>query len=303
MSTTFSEKIKGFVLFGILLCGSLQAEVINLVVNGNFETGNFLGWTTAQQNPDGSWIVYSGSFPSLGPPPEGTYAAVTNTEHVSSMVLYQDIPLPADPLEPLILKYTYYYHNDGASFASPPTLEASRFFPNQQARIDIMDPSAPEFSVAPGDVLLNLFQTQPGDPFDVPYTTVSFDLSSFAGQTIRLRFALADSLGIFAFGVDEVSIELEVISILPPRNLVGKVIKNKFLTQTDRINRLRWQPSLTPGVISYYVLRNGELIAMVPSTAPLVYEDHNRSKAKDIYSVIAISVDGDQSDPVTITLP
>jgi len=57
---------------------------------------------------------------------------------------------------------------------------------NQRYRVDIMDPNAPSFDTGAG-VLLNLFQTLPGDPNSLGYTTLNFDLSSFAGSTVRIK--------------------------------------------------------------------------------------------------------------------
>jgi hypothetical protein len=87
--------------------------------------------------------------------------------------------------------------------------------PNQQARVDILigTPSS-EFSVLPGDVLDNVFQTQPGDPRVSGYTMQATDLTSLLqvhqGETLQLRFAVvADDLP-FLFGVDAVSLNVSV---------------------------------------------------------------------------------------------
>lgn len=90
----------------------------------------------------------------------------------------------------------------------------------------------------------------------------------------------------------------------PPLNLTGKQVKNKFLTQTDLINELHWSPSLSPSIVSYNIYRNGELIASVPSTDPLVYRDHNR-KSKEFYTyeVTAVNSLKMQSDPAVIVIP
>ena len=50
----------------------------------------------------------------------------------------------------------------------------------------------------------NLFQTNPGDPLSLGYTTLNFDLSAFAGSTVRFRAAEADNLGTFNFAIDDV---------------------------------------------------------------------------------------------------
>ena len=75
---------------------------------------------------------------------------------------------------------------------------------NQQYRIDLVMPSAPIASVAKSDVLATIFKTRPGDPARQERTPVSFDLSPWAGQTVRLRLAVADSQGPLRAGVDDI---------------------------------------------------------------------------------------------------
>ncbi len=91
-----------------------------------------------------------------------------------------------------MLSLQVYYENQGGTFATPPSLDYN-VFPNQQYRVDIVRPSAPVDSVAPGDVLANVFQTNVGDPSSLAPTPVSVDLSGFAGTTVRIRFAEVDN--------------------------------------------------------------------------------------------------------------
>lgn len=69
-----------------------------------------------------------------------------------------------------------------------------------------MRPTAPVTSVAPGDVLATVFQTKVGDPLTLAPTPVSFDLSSFAGTTVRIRFAEVDNQLFFNASVDNVAV-------------------------------------------------------------------------------------------------
>lgn len=89
----------------------------------------------------------------------------------------------------------------------------------------------------------------------------------------------------------------------PPSNLTATQLKNKFLTQTDLINRICFTPSTDPSVISYLLYRNGALIATIPATGPYCFSDHNRKKNKSYtYSLVAVSAGG-QSTPITIIVP
>lgn len=91
---------------------------------------------------------------------------------------------------------------------------------------------------------------------------------------------------------------------LPPTNLRGKEIENKFLTETDHIIQLKWNASPTAGVVSYNVFRNGKLIGNVKATDPLVFNDHDRNPKKSYeYAVRAVAANGTQSAPVVIIFP
>ena len=70
-----------------------------------------------------------------------------------------------------------------------------------------MDPAAPPDSVAAADVLAQVFRTEEGDPPTLGPTTVTFDLTPFAGTTVRLRFAEVDTIGNFNAAVDDVGVE------------------------------------------------------------------------------------------------
>jgi hypothetical protein len=175
-------------------------------VNGSFETGDFTGWTVIQeQGSAGDWFVYSGDVAPISPhfvlpPPVGEFAAISDQLEQSSQVLYQDIDVPAG--FSIACSVIIYYENFAEGFVTAPDLSYTTA-PNQQARIDIMDPSADAFDVGAG-VLENLFQTNPGDPLTLGYTVLNFDLSQYAGSTVRFRAAEVDTVSYFIFAIDDV---------------------------------------------------------------------------------------------------
>jgi hypothetical protein len=75
---------------------------------------------------------------------------------------------------------------------------------NQQFRVDIITTSAALGSTAPGDVLATMFQTISGDPAVLDPTDYCVDLTAFAGQTVRLRVAVAQTQDILNGFVDDV---------------------------------------------------------------------------------------------------
>ena len=181
----------------------------DIVTNGGFETGDFTGWTTQSLSGGGFWVVYTGTltpndFP-VQPPPEGTFAAVTYQGDQSSNILYQDIEVP--PGGETMCSVIVYLVNGEGSMVDPfyvigdgLTLNGQ----NQQMRVDLMDPNADPFDTGAG-VLENLFQTLPGDPNNIGYTTLNFDLTPYAGQTVRFRAAVVVTTFELNGSIDELS--------------------------------------------------------------------------------------------------
>lgn len=207
----------------------------NTVVNGDFETGDFEGWTVVNQPqpPTGDWLVYDAGegFP---PPPQGAFAAITEQGDPGTHILYQDVPIEAG--QPY-LSMTVYYDSDHAIIVPDPDTLDVFGNDNQQYRIEVMDPSAPLESVSPSDIRATVFRTLGGDSTSMDPRTFGVDLSAFAGQTVRLRLAEVDNRGLFNAGVDSVATgpvpkpapPLIPTPPTPPANtfIVGKLKQNK----------------------------------------------------------------------------
>jgi hypothetical protein len=190
-----------------VLIATLSGQVFGAtVINGGFETGDFTGWTVQdQEGLSGSWFVYSGTvspltgFP-IPAPPEGAFAVISDQSGPGSHILYQDVAL--EPNQEHTLTFITYYINQAGFFATPDTLDAN-VFPNQQFRVDVVDPTQP-VSSATGALI---FRTEEGDPSTLDPTLITFDLTPFAGTTVRLRFAEVDNQLFFEAGVDDVRIQ------------------------------------------------------------------------------------------------
>ena len=194
---------------GFDLNAAVNTCTCNIVSNGGFETNTLADWTAVDLG-SGAWSVYSGtSTPNNGFPivalPEGTYAATTEQNGPSSHILYQDLLLPSSG--PLSLSFILYFENQAGVFCTPDSLSyLNEARCNQQYRVDIMNPAAPVDSVAPGDVLANVFQTEVGDPSSLAPTNIPFDLIAYAGTTVRLRFTEVDNQSVFLASVDGISL-------------------------------------------------------------------------------------------------
>lgn len=195
----------------LLLANATHAAVI---VNGGFESG-FAGWTLGNQlGSDGTFHLQSGTTsPVIGDPvpapPEGTTAAMSDAEGPGAHVLYQ-IFTPTAPIPSAVLSFDLFVGNRAEEFFTPETLDFATPELNQQARVDILLGSADPFSVAPADVLLEIFQTVAGDPAVSGYTRHAVDVTTLLNdhldQPLMLRFAETDNVFVFQLGVDNVSI-------------------------------------------------------------------------------------------------
>jgi hypothetical protein len=192
-----------------------------LIANGGFESG-FAGWTRVDAvGSEGTFSLQSGAVSpvnndSVPSPPEGIIAAMSDAPGPGSHVLYQDFVVPS-VLNGAVLTFDLFTGNRAVDFftPSPASLDFSTPALNQQARVDILRAGSDPFSVSLSDVLLNLFQTNPGDPLISGYTTHSNDLAALfaahAGETLRLRFAEVDNVFTFQLGVDNVSLATQSI--------------------------------------------------------------------------------------------
>lgn len=203
---------------------SLPAQAAQLIVNGGFESG-LASWVRATQlGGDGNFELQTGTTSPLSnttvlPPPEGNQAAMSDSQGPGAHALYQDFLVPNAP-GPWMLSFMLFLNNTAAYFTpTPPSLDFSTPALNQQFRVDIVSPTADPLSVAAADVLLNIYQTQPGDPAVSGYSLITADLTALlaanAGQTLRLRFADSNNVGIFNAGVDAVSLTDEPVTGIP----------------------------------------------------------------------------------------
>jgi hypothetical protein len=207
-------------LTGLAIATPARAD--SIILNGGFESG-LASWTTADQiGSDGTFWLQSGVTSPVNaftvpPPPEGTSAAMTDAQGPGTHVLYQDFVVPS-VVDSAILSFALFIDNQGLDFYAPGHLDFSTEL-NQQARVDLLLPGLDPFTTS---ILLNVFQTNPGDPPLSGYTTYTTDvtalLAAHAGQTLRLRFAEVDNIFFFNLGVDAVS--LDVTSTPEPASLL-----------------------------------------------------------------------------------
>jgi hypothetical protein len=195
-----------------------------LITNGGFGSG-FSSWTrTDQLGSDGTFALQTGTTSPVNgdpvpAPPGATTAAMSDAQGPGSHVLSQSFTVSA-PVLSAMLRFDVFVGNRAGTFFSPSSLDFSTPTLNQQARVDILLGSASAFSVLPADVLLNAFQTNPGDAAVSGYTHHTVDVTSLInthlGTPLTLRFAEADNVFTFQLGVDNVDIDVGGAAVPEP---------------------------------------------------------------------------------------
>jgi len=204
---------------GVALLGTTAVQAVPLLTNGDFETGDFTGWTvTDLAGGSGSWLIGTpgavtpiSGFPTSasGGSAHGSSYAVTDQTGPGTHSLIQSFTV-APGATSVILTFDMFV-NDTSGVG--PIVDSAGLDhtgdANQHARVDILTAAADAFDTGAG-VLDNLFIGV--DPFDSnpnPFTSYSFDITSLvgAGGTFQLRFAETDNQGFFNQGVDNVSLD------------------------------------------------------------------------------------------------
>ena len=198
------------------------AAPIELVTNGDFETGSFTGWTVTEQAgsfPGGWFIDIPGTatplsgFLTEANPAGGSFYAVTDQEREGSRSLTQTIVVPVG--SQVILSFDYFVNDWNGPGPLGNVLDFN-IVPTQFATADILAAGAGPFDTGAG-VVANLVYAG-GDTPPNAYTTFSQDITALVGGggTFQLRFAESDNQGNFNFGLDNVSV---VATPVPTRNV------------------------------------------------------------------------------------
>jgi hypothetical protein len=209
----------------LILCLALSvfttSSFAGLLVNGDFETGDFTGWLVSQSGGSTQTVLPAAGDPELGASPTADfYAFAGNQSGPSQNIFWQSIIVPENLLS-FNFSFDYAYQNFSAAFLSPSTLATN--VNNQQFRVDILLGSSLFDSTTPSDIVFSSVQTNPGDNNIQEWTSFSQDITSsvmsLQGQNILVRFAQADNQGPFDIGFDNVSIIAEITDVPEPSTL------------------------------------------------------------------------------------
>jgi hypothetical protein len=208
------------------------------------EQGNLDGWnvfrlTDTTRGSAGQFLAQTGassplSLSTVPPPANGRFRAMLDQQHLQpfsgnnnpnddasyagSHALYQDVTIPGN-VTSARLSFSLYLNSDDAFTDIGPSgtvnpddalLDYRTTDPNQQVRVDIMSINNNILGLGT-NVRQNLFKTQTNTTTNGTLTFTgnnSFDLSAFAGQTIRVRFAATNNQGKLMVGVDDARVQV-----------------------------------------------------------------------------------------------
>jgi extracellular elastinolytic metalloproteinase len=238
LSVTVTDKDGGTEVVG-------SSAPVELITNGNFETGDFSGWTVANTG-FGAWHINDGTFvPGLGAPQapiDGSFDAVFSENGASTGLMSQAFVVPTR-----VVSATLSWADRVRNFAGDYSV------PNQQWRVRVLD--------AAGNVLQEVFSTKPGDPLNQPGPNLrSADLTSLlqglAGQTVRLSFEVADNLFFLNTYLDDVSLQVVTGPSLTVRNVAPTVSNVKVTSPINENDVATLSGTITdPGTRDSFTLR------------------------------------------------
>ena len=209
------------------VAATATAAPIELITNGNFETGTFGGWTTTVLggsngnlfiDTPGTTTPQSG-MPTVGTGANGSWYAVSDQGGAGTYALSQAFTLGAS--SSVILRFDM-FANDWDTGPLCVTGLNHTAGPAQCARVDILSTGAGAFDTGAG-VLANYFVGVDGGPDPHGFTSYLFDITALVGGggTFILRFAEVDNQFFFNMGVDNVSIQAEAVPEPASLTLLG----------------------------------------------------------------------------------
>lgn len=163
-----------------------------LIVNGNFETGDFTGWTVGGYG-GGGWVLNGGAFdPDSpdGPRPAlaGGFSALAVQNGNGKRTLSQEIFVPDGATSGTLLRWRQEIRNHAGMFSA-----------NHRFAVELRD-------AATDTLRATLYTTTTNDPaFSAP-TNRSVSLAAWRGERVRIVFVEEDSLGDLNVHLDNISV-------------------------------------------------------------------------------------------------
>jgi len=191
------------------IVGHAAAVPIELITNGDFETGTLAGWTVSSTNPgSGTWVINDGTLDTtLGSrspstilaPISGNFDAVATHRGPALSILSDAFVIPSIGIMSATLTWSdriiNYAADIGQGFVDP----------FQEFRVELLDSG--------GSVISQVFSTNPGDPLiQIGPNLRTFDVTSLlqplSGQSVSLSFERDGQNWFFPVYVDDISLQV-----------------------------------------------------------------------------------------------
>ena len=162
------------------------------VLNGGFELGTLAGWSLTTNTFSGHFSINNGTVnpPSPDgplPPFAGGFSALGTESGPGIFYMYQDVAIPSGATS-AVLSWAHRVRNFYSSFSSL-----------QQFQVRICDTN--------NNVLATAFTTRPGDPRLGNWVQTNYDVTTFAGRTVRVMFWVNPGGYYLDIHVDSVSLQ------------------------------------------------------------------------------------------------
>jgi hypothetical protein len=218
-----------FAVPALLIAMSGPAAAVQLLINGDFETGTYAGWSANVQA--GSFGDLFLATPGANSPASGNATApnalggnfysVTDQGGGGAYALVQSFTVPLGATS-VILSFQMFANDQSGvgPIINPAGLDYTAGA-NQHALVDILINGAGAFTNAASDIVTTLYQGIDAGPNPNPYTNYLFDLTALLtpGATYQIRFGEVDNQFFFQHGVDNVSIDAVVGDVPAPAAL------------------------------------------------------------------------------------
>lgn len=202
--------MKSILTTAVLLAVASPAAAANLIVNGDFETGSYAGWTTSvEASSSGNLLLetYDGVSPISGFAYQnnaagGRYFSITDQTGPGAYSLTQAFTLATMTI--VTISFDHFANDSTGNPINNGRL--SSLGANQNAVVDLLTGTADAFTENAADIVATFYG--PGADAGAnpnPWATYSTTLTLAAG-TYQIRFAEADNQGFFQQGVDNVSV-------------------------------------------------------------------------------------------------
>jgi hypothetical protein len=194
----------------------------NLIQNGGFETGTFTNWTLVSGPYNGGFVMNNGTYQPYSPdspsaPFAGNYDAVGDANGPGTYYMYQTVAIPLG-VGSATLSWAQRVRNFYSSFSA-----------SQEYQLRICNTNNTVLAVA--------FSTGPGQTLLGGWVQTNYDLTSFAGQNVRVMLWVNAMEYFMEVYVDSVSLAIGPAS--------GSVTNNVYFGVDPALGTSEYQGSTT----------------------------------------------------------